>query len=1105
MKAKRILSLLLAVSLVLTCAVAGIVLPAAAEGTEPADLFNGLGSFEGDTWKTMFTDIGNSSAVVTDPTNESNKVLQLGILNEETGEYAGGGGYFNLNKLYNAETDTYNAKIDITKAYIISFKVYGAPAGLFAYHAAWDNDAMPDVAFSGNWAKAGDNSSAWKTCSYVFYFSRTEPNVSYAISLEKGTTNEPFTKANADYKKTATYIDDITITEAKSTSMLLDTTSATVKPGETLQLAATLFPKNSTHDALVWTSSNAAVATVDSNGLVTAKKNGTANITVTAGALTATCALTVTDNLFLAGDFEGASIITGGDTSESFAVQEGVGYDGSKGLTLFGTAKAGSGPYFKMGGFTWEPNTTYYFDYMIKGAVESSAVQVYPASDFSDVTISYGYTSQAGDDWTSFRSIITTGDNPKMRDANYALALVKRTHKVTTTNDNGEEVKEDKVVETDMYVDNISIRKATDNLWVAGECDAIPGYLGLFSNNNELKVTTEADGNKVLEFTGATTTDRWAQSFPITTDTDFTFRFRAKGAAMQMELYNVADTSATKGWKTIPASDDWKEYTFYFTTNSKSSQQSYTLHFKRANSTDASTYIDDISLTRTQYATDIALDTSELSMKVNDTATVAASSVPDGSYLADTVVWSSDNTAVATVDQSGVITAKGYGTATITATAGTFTATLTVAVPWPTEHFADGSLDTSTDEFNFGTDSHVSQNLSFEAGIGVGGTTAIKINTPSSGYGYYFKGQQYALRPNSLYKVSVMAKTAGTKGSLLFGVSTKSDILLTNDHIFGVKDEWRECTFWMQTGDAPSIDKNWGLYFDPRNFDGDLYLDNFSMTLVEDAKSYVFVNTSSSTTINLKGSNNEDLQFVDSVAKGTVVKLEVIPNGGTLLMPGNLTYTDLETGKVYKVLNKKASGYSEATFGTGTGHQFEFTKPSDGPGYFTAVSTAKGNDDFKMNTAGTALRYTGTEGEYDGIRFLTRLTMTNTFNPDGTLTLTKDDTAYTVVEFGTKLKRKDAADWNDAWTTVAYKQGEVDTMKLLDYCKGASWCPSYIDFAVTMKKGDNVSTEAFEAREYTACGYLVLQDAEGNQTTVYSESELTNSVANAKAAVEAAN
>lgn len=59
----------------------------------------------------------------------------------------------------------------------------------------------------------------------------------------------------------------------------LDRKSATLKKGETLQLVATLSPSGA-ESRLSWKSGNRKVAAVDENGLVTAKKKGTAVITV---------------------------------------------------------------------------------------------------------------------------------------------------------------------------------------------------------------------------------------------------------------------------------------------------------------------------------------------------------------------------------------------------------------------------------------------------------------------------------------------------------------------------------------------------------------------------------------------------------------------------------------------------------------------------------------------------------------------------------------------------------------------------------------------------------------------------------------------------------
>jgi uncharacterized protein YjdB len=79
------------------------------------------------------------------------------------------------------------------------------------------------------------------------------------------------------------------------TSVTLDKTSCDLMPTETAQLVATVNPGYVANKNVVWTSSNTSVATVDANGLVTAKSAGTAIITVTTqdGNKTATCTVNV--------------------------------------------------------------------------------------------------------------------------------------------------------------------------------------------------------------------------------------------------------------------------------------------------------------------------------------------------------------------------------------------------------------------------------------------------------------------------------------------------------------------------------------------------------------------------------------------------------------------------------------------------------------------------------------------------------------------------------------------------------------------------------------------------------------------------------------------
>ncbi len=80
-------------------------------------------------------------------------------------------------------------------------------------------------------------------------------------------------------------------------------------------------------------------------------------------------------------------------------------------------------------------------------------------------------------------------------------------------------------------------------------------------------------------------------------------------------------------------------------------------------------------------ATGITLNHSTLSLAVGGSVALTATLTPENAT--DAVVWSSNNKEIAEVSNNGTVTAKALGTATITATVGSYTATceVTVAVP----------------------------------------------------------------------------------------------------------------------------------------------------------------------------------------------------------------------------------------------------------------------------------------------------------------------------------------------------------------------------------------------------------------------------------------
>lgn len=94
---------------------------------------------------------------------------------------------------------------------------------------------------------------------------------------------------------------------------------------------------------------------------------------------------------------------------------------------------------------------------------------------------------------------------------------------------------------------------------------------------------------------------------------------------------------------------------------------------------DGQDYYDDLydALYPPVVYTAITLNTNSLSFgALNTTQTLTATTTPSGGA----VTWSSSNTSVATVSQTGVVTSVGYGNATITATCGNLSATCSVAI-----------------------------------------------------------------------------------------------------------------------------------------------------------------------------------------------------------------------------------------------------------------------------------------------------------------------------------------------------------------------------------------------------------------------------------------
>ena len=157
--------------------------------------------------------------------------------------------------------------------------------------------------------------TAWTESTKVFYITLCSDGIGYTSTtptelmtfqckVDDGATGslkiefiiEPNNCYDSDYDNIAftTETPSITITAAPkpATGITLTESELTLTAGDSDTLTATVTPNDST-DAVVWSSSNTDVATVDATGKVTAIAPGEATITATAGTKTATCTVQV--------------------------------------------------------------------------------------------------------------------------------------------------------------------------------------------------------------------------------------------------------------------------------------------------------------------------------------------------------------------------------------------------------------------------------------------------------------------------------------------------------------------------------------------------------------------------------------------------------------------------------------------------------------------------------------------------------------------------------------------------------------------------------------------------------------------------------------------
>lgn len=143
------------------------------------------------------------------------------------------------------------------------------------------------------WDAASNYTEDGILATLTFEVAKDTPSGNYAIAINfLSASNDSFQSVTAQTTPATVTVEALPVA---ATGLTLNKNSLSLVTGDSETLFATISPDNATNKAVLWKSSDTTVATVDSNGKVTAMKKGTATITVTTedGSFTDACEVSV--------------------------------------------------------------------------------------------------------------------------------------------------------------------------------------------------------------------------------------------------------------------------------------------------------------------------------------------------------------------------------------------------------------------------------------------------------------------------------------------------------------------------------------------------------------------------------------------------------------------------------------------------------------------------------------------------------------------------------------------------------------------------------------------------------------------------------------------
>ncbi len=574
-------------------------------------------------------------------------------------------------------------------------------------------------------------------------------------AVKKGTAT--ITVTTKDGNKTASCKVTVKAKVVKVTGVKLNKTAITKTVGTTEQLKATVLPANATNKAVTWSSSNKAIATVNSKGLVTAKKKGKATITVTTkdGNKKATCTVTVTKKVIK---------VTGVKLNKK-AVTKTVGETEQLKATVLpanATNKA----------VTWSSSNKAIATVNSKGLVT--------AKKKGKATIT-----------------VTTKDGNKK--ATCTVTVKAKVVKVTGVKLNKKAVTKT-VGETEQLKATVLPANATNKAvtWSSSNTAvATVSNKGLVTAKKKGKATitvTTKDGNKKATCT-VTVKAKVIHVTQVKLNYDATLIY--KGESLQL-VATVLPKNATD--KTVTWSSSNKAIATVnskgLVTAKKKGKATITVKSNDGGKTATCKITVEVKVVK---VTDVKLDKPAISKVEGSTEQLTATVLPANATNKN-VTWSSSNTTIATVSNKGLVTAKKVGKATITVTTedGNKTATCDVTVTKKIIKVTDVNLDKTTINTEVGSTEQLT------ATVLPANATNKNVTWSSSNTAVATVDNTGLVTAKKVGKATITVTTddGGKKATCTITVSKASKITVTTAKAIG---ETIKLTIYAKEADRPNV------------------------------------------------------------------------------------------------------------------------------------------------------------------------------------------------------------------------------------------------------------------------------------------------------------